>query len=300
MSGAPGWGSWSFDPLALALLLAAAWWYASMLARVRRKTGRPVGPGHWLFYWAGLGLLALALLSPVDAISDRWLLSAHTLQHTLLSDIAPALLILGLRAPVLPLGLPRSLLTTLAPRSPLGRIWATATKPWVALPAWACATWLWAIPAVFDYSARHPLVHAFEHATLFYTGFALWWLIIAPLPSARREPGMVRLAYLAFSRGVSAVVCLPLAWMDHTAYPLYASAPRAYGISALTDQRLAGGTMCLLEFLVFGIALAAVFIDALARDERAQALAERAEPVEDGQLLGEHSQPLGELVVSSR
>jgi hypothetical protein len=111
---------------------------------------------------------------------------------------------------------------------------------------------------------------------------------------------MVRLAYLAFSRGVSAVVCLPLAWMNHTAYPLYAGAPRAYGITALTDQRLAGASMCLIEFLVFGIALVAVFIDALARDERAQALAERAEPLDAGQLSGEHSQPLGELVTSSR
>jgi hypothetical protein len=109
---------------------------------------------------------------------------------------------------------------------------------------------------------------------------------------------MVRLAYLAFSRGVSAVVCLPLAWMNHTAYPLYASAPRSYGISALTDQRLAGATMCLIEFLVFGIALVAVFIDALARDERAQALAERAEPVDDGEPLSGQSQPLGDLVAS--
>jgi cytochrome c oxidase assembly factor CtaG len=277
MSGAPGWGSWSFDPLAVILLAAAGWWYVSMLRRVRRRTGRAVGPGHWLFYWSGLAVLMIALLSPLDAIGERWLLSAHALQHTLLSDVAPALLILGLRAPVLPLGLPRRLLVTVAPRGPLGRLWATATKPWIALPVWAFATWLWAIPGVFDYAGRHPAVHAFEHATLFYTGFALWWLIIAPLPSGRRESGMVRLAYLAFSRGVSAVVCLPLAWMNHTVYPLYASAPHAYGISALTDQRLAGATMCLIEFLVFGIALVAVFIDALGRDERAQALSERAQ-----------------------
>jgi cytochrome c oxidase assembly factor CtaG len=287
MSGAPGWGSWSFDPLAVILLAAAGWWYVSMLRRVHRRTGRPVGPGHWLFYWSGLVVLMIALLSPIDAIGDRWLLSAHTLQHTLLSDVAPALLILGLRAPVLPLGLPRRLLVTVAPQGRLGRLWATATKPWIALPVWAFATWLWAIPGVFDYAGRHPVVHAFEHATLFYTGFALWWLIIAPLPSGRRESGMVRLAYLAFSRGVSAVVCLPLAWVNHTVYPLYASAPRAYGISALTDQRLAGATMCLIEFFVFGIALVAVFIDALGRDERAQALSERA-------------QGLGELAPSSR
>jgi hypothetical protein len=45
--------------------------------------------------------------------------------------------------------------------------------------------------------------------------------------------------------------------------------------------------MCLIEFLVFGIALVAVFIDALGREERAQALSERA-------------QGLGELAPSSR
>jgi cytochrome c oxidase assembly factor CtaG len=290
MSSAPGWGSWSFDPLVVLAVLAAGGWYASMLRRVRSRTGARVGPGHWLFYWSGLGVLLVALLSPLDAIGDSWLLSAHMLQHTLLSDVAPALIVLGLRAPVLPLGLPRGLLAKVAPGARLGRAWATATKPWVALPAWALATWLWAIPSVFDYTTQRPLLHALEHATLFYTGFALWWLIIAPLPSARREPGLVRLAYLAFSRGASAFVCLPLAWMNHTAYPLYATAPRSFGVSAITDQRLAGASMCLIEFLVFGIALVAVFIQALDRDERAEALSERA------QALAEHPQTLGEPV----
>jgi putative membrane protein len=301
MNGAPGWGSWSLDPLAAIALLAAGGWYVAMLRRVRERTGRPVGPGHWLFYWSGLAVLVIALLSPIDEIGDRWLLSAHMLQHTLLSDIAPALLILGLRAPVLPLGLPRRLLVKVSPRGVLGRFWQAATRPWIALPAWAAATWIWAIPSVFDYTAQHSLLHAFEHATLFYTGFALWWLIIAPLPSARRESGMVRLAYLAFSRGFSAFVCLPLAWLNHTAYPLYANAPRSYGVSALSDQRLAGASMCLIEFLVFGVALVAVFIDALSRDERAQALGERAELLGDeAQALGEHSQALGGLAASPR
>jgi len=294
--------------LVLISLLAAGGWYASMLRRVRERTGNPVGPGHWLFYWSGLAVLAIALLSPIDAIGDRWLLSAHMLQHTLLSDLAPALLILGLRRPVLPLGLPRGVLVKVSPGSVLGRSWQAATRPWIALPAWAAATWLWAIPSVFDYTAQHPPLHAFEHATLFYTGFALWWLIIAPLPSARRESGMVRLAYLAFSRGFSAFVCLPLAWLNHTVYPLYASAPRSYGVSALSDQRLAGASMCLIEFLLFGVALAAVFIDALSREERAQALRERAELLDDDtqalaeqpQALGEHPHARGELAGSAR
>jgi putative membrane protein len=253
-------------------LLLAAGWYVSMVRRVRRVTGKPVGPAHWLFYFSGLIVLLVALGSPVDPIGDDRLLLGHMLQHVLLADIAPPLLILGLRAPVLPLGMPPSVLQRVARRGPLGRAWAVATKPWVAIPAWTAATLFWAIPAVFDYSTQHPLLHDLEHATLFYTGVALWWLVITPLPSDRREPGMVRLAYLGISRLASAAVCLPLTFLPHTMYPLYDSAPRTYGLSAITDQRLAGASMCLLEFLVFGIAVAVVFLDALVRDERAQAL----------------------------
>jgi cytochrome c oxidase assembly factor CtaG len=272
MTSAPGWGSWSIDPLLWVALLLAAGWYVSMLRRVRRVTGRPVGPGHWLFYFSGLAALLVALGSPLDPIGDDRLLLGHMLQHVLLADIAPPLLILGLRAPVLPLGMPRSVLQRVARRGTLGRVWAVATNPWVAIPAWTAATLVWAIPAVFDFASQHLLLHDLEHATLFYTGIALWWLVITPLPSDRRETGMIRLAYLGVSRLASAGVCLPLTFLGHTMYPLYASAPRSYGISAITDQRLAGASMCLIEFLVFGIAVAVVFLDALSRDERAQAL----------------------------
>jgi len=129
--------------------------------------------------------------------------------------------------------------------------------------------------APFD-PAQHAALHVVEHLTLFYTGMALWWLIITPLPSERRQPGMVRLAYLGFSRLASAAVCLPLTWLGTSLYSLYATGPHAYGMNAVTDQRLAGAAMCLLEFLVFGIGVAVVFVDALTRDERAQALSDLA------------------------
>jgi putative membrane protein len=274
--GAPGWSSWTIDPGLIAILVAAAWLYARGYRRAKRLAGGG-GPGlsHWLPYAFGLIILALALMSPLDAIGDKYLLSAHMGQHILLSDVAPALLVLGLRAPILPLGLPRSGLRLLAPGGRLGRLIAFVTSPWVALPLWAAATWLWAIPSVFDYSAGHPVVHALEHATLFYTGLAMWWLIIDPLPSSRREPGARRLAYLGFTRLASAAVCLPLTFMTSTAYPRYVAVPRAYGISAITDQHLAGAGMCFLEFLIFGIAMAAVFLNFLIRDEQRAAMEDR-------------------------
>jgi cytochrome c oxidase assembly factor CtaG len=273
---APSWSSWTIDPGLIAILLAAAWLYSRGYRRAKRLAGaRQPGAGHWLPYALGLIVLALALMSPLDAIGDRYLLSAHMGQHILLSDVAPALLVLGLRAPILPLGLPRSGLRLLAPGGRAGRVIALVTNPWVALPLWAAATWIWAIPSVFDYSAGHPVVHALEHATLFYTGLAMWWLIIDPLPSARRDPGARRLVYLGFTRIASACVCLPLTFMTATAYPRYVAAPRAYGISAITDQHLAGAGMCFLEFLIFGIAMAATFLSFLSRDEQRAAVEDR-------------------------
>ncbi|MGH2849052.1 MAG: cytochrome c oxidase assembly protein [Solirubrobacteraceae bacterium] len=272
----PSWSSWSIDPILLIVLVAAAWLYARAFRRARRLSpGAGPGVGHWLPYAAGLITIALALMSPIDAIGDGYLLSAHMGQHILLQDVAPALLVLGLRAPVLPLGLGRRGLRLVAPGGRAGRLVQTVTSPWVALPLWAATTWLWAIPAVFDYSAAHSGVHALEHATLFYTGLAMWWLIVDPLPSARRSPNARRLAYLGFTRIASACVCLPLVFITSTAYPRYVAAPRVYGISAITDQQLAGAGMCFLEFLIFGIAMVAVFISFLARDEQRAELEDR-------------------------
>lgn len=275
MSTAPGWGSWTFNPLVILVLGFAGWLYLRMYRRAAAKSSA-VGPGHWIPYLCGLLVIGIALLSPLDAIGDRYLLSAHMGQHLLLSDIAPALLVLGLRRPLLPLGLSRGALLKVAPGGRFGRVLAVLTSPWVAIPLWTAATVGWALPAAFDLAAEHSGVHALEHATLFYTGLALWWLIVDPLPRSRLRPGGQRLALLGFSRLASAAVCLPLTWITTTEYPLYASAPRAFGISAINDQHLAGAGMCFVEFLVFGIAFAAVFLSMLGRADARDALAERA------------------------
>ncbi len=274
----PGWGSWSVNPVIAAALVGAVVLYVRMYRRAGEKAGHPPGAGHWLPYGAGIAVLVVALLSPLDVIGDSYLLSAHMMQHVLLSDIAPALLILGLRAPILPLGLSRRALLAVAPgsRSMSSRLLAIATSPWVAIPLWTLATWIWAVPRAFDFAAAHPLVHAFEHLMLFYTGLALWWLIIDPLPSARRRPNAQRLALLGFSRIASAFVCVPLAWLAHTEYARYAAAPRAYGLSAIADQHLAGAAMCFVEILVFAIAFVVVFVDMLGRAEGQMALIEAA------------------------
>jgi hypothetical protein len=47
-------------------------------------------------------------------------------------------------------------------------------------------------------------------------------------------------------------------------------------MSAITDQRLAGASMCFVEILVFGIAFVAVFINMLGRSDARATLEEYA------------------------
>jgi cytochrome c oxidase assembly factor CtaG len=139
---APGWGSWSIDPVFALAMVGVVVIYVRMYRRARERAAKPPGAGHWIPYGFGILALIVALCSPLDAIGDKWLLSAHMLQHVLLSDIAPALLILGLRAPILPLGLSRPALLAVAPGRRTGRVLARLTSPWVAIPLWMIATWV--------------------------------------------------------------------------------------------------------------------------------------------------------------
>ncbi len=88
--------AWSFEPsvligvAALAILYLIAW-------RRGRATGSPHRPGFGRLAVFTCGLLAIlaALVSPLDGLGDQ-LLVMHMIQHILLLDIVPILLILGL------------------------------------------------------------------------------------------------------------------------------------------------------------------------------------------------------------
>jgi cytochrome c oxidase assembly factor CtaG len=250
--------------------------FNGLLRRARsRPGGRRLGLGHVIPFAAGVLLLLVASLPPLASLADD-LLSAHMVQHVLLADIAPALLVLGLRSPLLALGMPAQYLRLVAPGGRYGHVWRALTRPWVVLPLWAAAQVSWSTPWLMSAVERSSALHLLQHAALFYTGLLLWWIVVDPLARGRYLPGMGRLVMIGFSRFATAAVCLPLTFLDREMYPSFAASARAHGLAPITDQRLAGAAMCFLEFLVFGIAFAVVFIDALNREERADRLADRA------------------------
>src|ERR1700753_2475595 len=147
----PGWGSWSVVPLLWILLLAAGGWYAVVLRRMERAA-KPVSVGGACAFYAGLLILLVALSSPLNTIADNWLLLGAMMQHTLVSDIAPPLFVLGIGPIVGSAGLPAGLTRHFGPGSAPARLWAFATRPLVAVPVWSAIIIGVSIPVVFDFT----------------------------------------------------------------------------------------------------------------------------------------------------
>ena len=66
-----------------------------MLARGGSPAKRGVGPLQALAFAGGMLALLAALVSPLDGLGDDYLFSAHMVQHVLLGDIAPLLILLA-------------------------------------------------------------------------------------------------------------------------------------------------------------------------------------------------------------
>ena len=96
------WSAWQLAPavfLAAAVSLAL---FAQGWLRLRQRGRRDLaGLDRALLFTAGLALLVFAHVSPLDAIAEEYLLSAHMLQHVLIGDVAVALLVLAVRGPLL-------------------------------------------------------------------------------------------------------------------------------------------------------------------------------------------------------
>ena len=247
--------AYAWQPLLQVLVPAcvALWLFVGAMLRLRRR-GRPdLAPWTRLLLFAGgLALLTLPLVSPLDPVADSYLLSAHMLEHVLIGDAGPALVLVALRGPLLLFFLPAPILRRLARLSGLRRVLAVMLRPRVALLAWAVVIGAWHVPAIYDLTLRDPIVHDCEHLMFVTVGFIVWFQLVDP----DRRPGLTiprRLGYAAVLLAMGAVLSDVLIFSRHPLYPAYEHAPaRLFGLSTVRDQQLAGLVMGVEQVLTLG------------------------------------------------
>jgi cytochrome c oxidase assembly factor CtaG len=268
---------WFQDPLVLVPLTFFAGVYvwrfrqarAEILARGGSPAKRGVGPLQALAFAGGMLALFGALVSPLDGLGEDYLFSAHMLQHVLLGDVAPLLILLSLSRVIMRPATRR--LTAIERR--LGPI----ATPGGCIVIWLTLMYVWHIPALYDGATEHPLIHLFEHVSFFAAGIALWWPLIEPIPMRRPLTGLQPVAYIATAKAGLAVLGVYLTWSASSIYDYYQRTPRIWGLSPIEDQNVAGVIMMVEQSLTLAVVLVALFVKMLGRSETEQLRRERLE-----------------------
>ena len=261
------WGAWSLDPLVLALAAVAVAFFVSGWRRLRRRRPELAPWSRLALFLAGVGVVLVGLLSPLDAIAEEYLQSAHMLQHVLIADLGIVLALLAVRGPLSMFFLPRDLLAPLARAQSLRRGLAFLLRPRVAVPLWIAVIVAWHIPPLYDAALRHPVVHRAEHLSFVVVGALVWTLLIDPARHGRLTVNeRLGLAVLLF--WIGQVLAYPFVFGFQPYYDVYVDQPhRLFGLSALTDQKLAGLVMMIEQAATLGIAI--VLLLRLSRRTRA-------------------------------
>ena len=245
--------TWETPPTVLVAAALAAVLFIQGFGRLRRRRADLAPWSRAALFSAGLLLLVLPLVSPLDEAGDERLLSAHMLQHVLIGDAAPALLVVAIRGPLLFFLLPPFLLRPLAAFGPLRSLLSVLLRPLVSLGLWTIAIVGWHAPAAYDYAAAHPFVHDLEHASFVVAGTLVWIQLVDPARHERlRRPQRVFLALAVLA--LTQPLVDALLFSSGALYPRYAhQAKPLFGLSPVTDQRLAGVVMMVEQLVALGI-----------------------------------------------
>jgi putative membrane protein len=219
--------------LLLGAAAAALLRFSQAWLRLRRR-GRSdhAGWDRLVLFAAGLALTTAPLVALDEAADRRF--SAHMLQHVLVGDAGPALMLLALRGPLLAFALP----------VPLGRLLARIERlpAWSTIAVWAGAIAAWHVPAAYDFALAHERVHQVEHASFIGAGLLVWTQLVDPARRRRLSVG-ARLAYAGCLFALGQLLADVL-FLAGPLYPAYAES---------SDQQLAGLVMMVEQTLSLGV-----------------------------------------------
>ena len=261
---------WFSDPAVLAPLALLAGIYIWRFAAARKEAGgRGAGPLQAIAFAGGMLALLAALVSPIDGLGENYLFSAHMVQHVLLSDIAPLLLLLGLSR-VIMRPATRRLVRVERALGPLA-------NPVTGIVIWLTTMYVWHLPALYDAATENPLIHVLEHVSFFAAGLALWWPLVQPVPMRHRLTGLQPIGYIGAAKAGLAALGLYLAWSSTALYPYYETTPRIWGLSPVEDQNVGGVIMMVEQSFTLVLVMVALFVRALTQSEEEQRRRERLE-----------------------
>jgi putative membrane protein len=243
---------WSFDPFMIVAIVAICWHEIGLAKLARRSRPERTRQRRLrsLWFYAGLGVLLLAVQSPIDYWSDDYFF-VHMMQHLLLMFGAPILIVAG--APWQPMldALPGKLgldatreVMTGGWFRPLRAVAGWLLRPWVSVVTFNLVMVGWHVPALFDLAERNQAVHIWlAHASFFLAGVLFWLQFIASPPFRRKMPLASQAMALIGTNVLMWLVAMAMGILTSTSwYPVYNHIP-GVTLPPFADQQIGAGIL---------------------------------------------------------
>jgi len=232
-------------PLAISIVM-----YACGAQRLRsRRAARTAHEWYAAAFAAGCVVIAAALLSPLDDMSEQ-LFAAHMVQHELLMVVAAPLLVVGRPTLTMLWGLPKPVrlgVGALVSSRVWRFAWRKVSRPFHAWLIHAIVIWVWHVPAFFQTALRSDTVHAIQHLSFLGSALLFWWVVLFPRRQERLGMSIVYLFATALHTGVLGA----LMSVSRTVwYPAY-SGVTPWALTPIQDQQLAGLVMWIPSSMVY-------------------------------------------------
>jgi cytochrome c oxidase assembly factor CtaG len=252
------WTSWNVAPVVIVGLALGVWWYARGVRRLwhAAEIGRGIARWRVACFAGSILAVALALLSPVDAVATA-LFSVHMTQHMLLVVVAAPLLLAGDPglSTLWALNVPERRRATAWWRRArwLPGLWRTLRLPLVAWTLHVGTLWLWHLPTLYGAALRDERIHVAEHAAFFLTALLFWYPVV---DRARRRARVgVTVLYLFAAALQCTILGAAITFARRPWYVGHYGTTAAWGLTPLEDQQLAGLIMWIPASLAYLVAL---------------------------------------------
>lgn len=226
------WRHWHNEPHLIGGLILLGWLYALLTGpfRGRLAPAQPYPRAQAIRFYTALVVFYLAVGSPLDQIGERFLLSAHMIQHQLLIYVSAVLFLLGL---------PAWLLQPITSQVSLRPVLGLLTHPVICGLVYTITLSVWHAPGLYDLALRDKNIHVLEHLMFFGAALFYWWPILSPSPEYPRRSYASQIIYLfAVTIGMTPLFVF-IAFSDNVLYPTYEFAPRLIDrLNPVEDQLL--------------------------------------------------------------
>lgn len=244
---------WQFDPVLIGTLLTLGICYGLAMTVLRHKLAphTPFPKRKAILFFLGIFILWAAEGSPLHDLSERYLLSAHMVQHLLINYFTAPLLIWGTPEWIFrPLLLNRFV-------KPVAKI---LFQPVTAGIVFSLGLSIWHFPQIYDAGLQNSTLHHFQHVIFLTLSVINWWPVMSPL---RELPHLGYGLQILYIFATSTLLQIPLfgiiTFADQVLYPTYQNAPRVWLTNPLDDQIMAGLIMKALGMVIYGAPIAIIF-----------------------------------------